>query len=1624
MRNIEKNFKRWIKNRVGFTLGVLISFLITGGIGYSKEIVNNEEIVIGSYETALSSTGIGNSVINNGTIIGKGVSLTGINVNDGAKAINEENAKINIEMFEQNSTTWSNQGISASNSFVENFGEITVKGSQNQGGNTFGIVGWDSSSVLNGKTGNINISGYSATGINLGLNSFLVNYGKIKVDTTLGWGISISGETTNEGKPVLGNGSLGENYGEIIVMGVNNTGLNVFSDSELLNHKESKILVDGENSTGIRAYDVSRVINEGNIEVRGDRSSAISILGESELLNEGNIETFGTGSLGIKISGESKGYNEGRVITHGISAMGALVMDKSIFLNTGYIEVNGDAYSNQNVNSGIDIQGTAKGMNNGVIKTTGRTAFGMRSNGIAINGKEGEIITTGLSGVGMYSRIDRDTDEGIALNYGKIKTEGKDATGMKSDRGTIINYETGLIETAGENARGLVGYSGAKVENYGTISTTGARGRGIHLNGETSIGINHKTGVIKTLGEKAYGMRSFNGATIENHGTIITGDKKDSSKGNKAYGMHAFRTIALGKVSSDEVVLENIIYDYKDVSESKNARVSNTGTIETYGDFTHGMSIVAGNNATNNGNITTNGKEASGIAIDYSGMAENFGKVQTTGLEAKGVKVISKNYIVDEIEYEVNKEERTKKLISKNSDRAIFTNHKDGKIITKGDKAYGVYLDSYIADRETIEKAKELGVILKDTDVKKAEFTNNGTIDTHGDDAYGIYSSNSLVNNNGNIHTRGKGAYGIYAINSSEVNHSGEIHVNDPNAYGIVYDSTSKINISKNAIIKVNGKSSNAIMMLDGLNRKYLETKSVINNYGQIGVDASESKGIIVAGVGTAINSGYIDINGINSVGMYASGAGATIDNQGTIALNLADKSIAMVGLEGAIVKNSGTLKLKDYQEESLGETKFNELLKVDSKSSLLNSGIVVNAQDKVVVSAGEEILDQIENIGKDDIFKGQNTVVITGEKLEGILNQGENFIEEDGKYLLKVPTSKDELMISGTINAGKNGVEIEEGTKVNLIGSINTLGNAIYMSGAKLNSNGANIVGNIILKNDNEVTLSKTQLDGDILGLSGSNTEISLENSTSIKGNILLGSGDDRLTIDSSTGNLLQESTVIDGGDGNDSLILGSKNEMTIVKANIKNFQENNFLGKVFLDSKAKILSESSEGKTYINNTNTGDIKIGEGSYLVLGVSSNGEHSLDSISGNTITADKNGKLVVQSDMLSLDKNGKYQLDLVGTKLNLENENILASQFIYEVYKTISGNLELSMKSLLDMGIDGKYQDIYNSILSSGNLSGLKSTLLGNEKELESILNQISYKNPYALSMKSSRDSLVAWNEGIKLLKEMPEKGEWLVTGSGVGNYYESNNTTGLLATGEYGIASKTSLGISFGGGKQNVKVEDNPSKIESDTFYIGAVAKKNIEKYRILGAIGYQKNTVDSTRILSNRVESFRFDESYDIDALNILIQGTYEERISEKVSIEPKVSLNYSYISQEGIDEGNKAMAMKVDKTNLNVFEGSVGVDFVRKLDGYKGYKGEVYLGTSYSYLGGDTDKDLVGSIGSGSEFKIKAVKMNESKGILTLGTNIQNSKGYSYGVELNYEVGNERSGSQVVASLGYKF
>lgn len=94
--------------------------------------------------------------------------------------------------------------------------------------------------------------------------------------------------------------------------------------------------------------------------------------------------------------------------------------------------------------------------------------------------------------------------------------------------------------------------------------------------------------------------------------------------------------------------------------------------------------------------------------------------------------------------------------------------------------------------------------------------------------------------------------------------------------------------------------------------------------------------------------------------------------------------------------------------------------------------------------------------------------------------------------------------------------------------------------------------------------------------------------------------------------------------------------------------------------------------------------------------------------------------------------------------------------------------LEISIKNLNSIGIDDRYQSIFDSIVSAGDLGSLNSVNLGNKKELESSLNQISTKIPYSYSLKSSKEFMNMWTSQIKNNKTEIAVGQWTVLGGAI----------------------------------------------------------------------------------------------------------------------------------------------------------------------------------------------------------------------------------------------------------------
>ncbi|MGL4402487.1 MAG: autotransporter outer membrane beta-barrel domain-containing protein [Fusobacteriaceae bacterium] len=213
-------------------------------------------------------------------------------------------------------------------------------------------------------------------------------------------------------------------------------------------------------------------------------------------------------------------------------------------------------------------------------------------------------------------------------------------------------------------------------------------------------------------------------------------------------------------------------------------------------------------------------------------------------------------------------------------------------------------------------------------------------------------------------------------------------------------------------------------------------------------------------------------------------------------------------------------------------------------------------------------------------------------------------------------------------------------------------------------------------------------------------------------------------------------------------------------------------------------------------------------------------------------------------------------------------------------------------------------------------------------------------------------------------------------------------------------------------------------SDLESDTFYIGAFAKKNIENFRLLGSLGYQKNKFDAKRVLDNGLDRFDFDKSFDTDGFSAMLETRYIVPINETLTVEPKLVLDYTNISQDSINEGTEPMGMEIDSHKIGTYGAEVGVDLVKTFVGDNGYSGKAFAGIAYGYTGGDTDERLEAKIGNGSKFDIDAVDMDKNTGKATIGVELNNGKGFNYGVGYTYEAGKDTKNSKVTLGFGYKF
>ncbi|MFV0577200.1 MAG: autotransporter outer membrane beta-barrel domain-containing protein, partial [Fusobacterium ulcerans] len=630
---------------------------------------------------------------------------------------------------------------------------------------------------------------------------------------------------------------------------------------------------------------------------------------------------------------------------------------------------------------------------------------------------------------------------------------------------------------------------------------------------------------------------------------------------------------------------------------------------------------------------------------------------------------------------------------------------------------------------------------------------------------------------------------------------------------------------------------------------------------------------------------------------------------------------------------------------------------------------------------------------------------------------------------------------------------------------------------------------------NGGKLTLVETIVNG---GLDGSDVVVGsdksdnlvLQGKSIINGNIVMGEGDDTLTIGSGAvingtlnGGKASTSTPVDPittfTSENNTLNFGtadsSSGEETRILHDISGFESININSKVTFYEKT-VKADNKTAKD-LEVTGVNNLTIGKGGVLTLridGANSN-SHALSSGNTGTISSKEGGKLLLAlngvgntatvsfgdltlDDSLKTGHEAEYQRDVT-----LETTSVLHS-----VARTVGTNeieitarVNLPNSPIPDNLRYEKLNKIYHSIISVDDLINNFNVDDEGLALFLDYLNNIYAGSPYSYSSELSRKSAGMFRDIVVDNIFRPEKDKWMIYGGlthidggtkdtyyGKG-YYTTDigssdmdadtKITGAYMLGEYGVSDTLTSGVVIGGNKLKSDLS-NGSKVDGSAMYLGAYAKKYIGNLKVTAGAGFQYGDYDTDRLAVNKVASdlaesvMKYSDNYNDITYDIYLNGRYSHNIGNNLFLEPYATLSYTYVDQDGANEGSKVLAIETDSKSFDYTVGKVGVDLKKVIPHEKG-KSTLSAGVSYTkILDGADEEHITGRFKGGSDFDILVAHKNEhsiglnAKYALELENGIIFDVKGTYSVERDSHNGsgkNRTKGEWIVgAGLGYKF
>ena len=522
---------------------------------------------------------------------------------------------------------------------------------------------------------------------------------------------------------------------------------------------------------------------------------------------------------------------------------------------------------------------------------------------------------------------------GVFINYGEANI----------DNGATINVEKSGINAANKAGVGVFSVNGSKVDNKGTIN----------VGGESSIGV---LGLAYRTDDKGRLKRNEFGAKPNAGDVVVVNNGKINLDGQKAVGIYI---------------------------ENNDSNKTAAHTIEATNEV--------------NGVITMSGKKGIGMASKLGNLV-NKGKINITADQGTGMFVETDNNRTANL---INEASGTISIGNSTSESVLrtgmFTKNQNVKIVNKGtidagNNSYAIYGKDVQLTSTSKLKIGDNGVGVFTTSTTPA--TNNidiqagAKINIGNKEAVGVFvgtdaaskvTANGVrINDAGSNMTIGNNSYG-YVIKGRGTRFTnsaaGTADLNTKAVYLYSDDQTGVINSAINLTSKGSAVGTDLKNATGGQNYGLYAAGTVTNTgnmdfskgIGNVGIysikggTARNNGGIITLGdsnpdkslysigmaagyaksdSGNIVNNGTINVNGKNSIGMYASGSKSTVENATGATINLRGEGSMGIYLDnGATGTNNGTITTVGNPKGAVG-------LVVRNGSTLVNNGTIsINSQ-------------------------------------------------------------------------------------------------------------------------------------------------------------------------------------------------------------------------------------------------------------------------------------------------------------------------------------------------------------------------------------------------------------------------------------------------------------------------------------------------------------------------------------------------------------------------------------------------------------------------------------------------------------------------------------------------------